>query len=202
MMKRSVTPILFAVLTLAAILGSGAISSVAYAKATFIQWDITSLAFDPGPVLSSGGVAEAIAEDGSNIILTGTGTFVAPREGQRSSGVTGGGTWETFDKDSNSTGNGTYEVTSLVSWHKSPGMLPSPPVRDTIGDASDTSAGLAVMTIEFSDGSHGVLIVSCFLPGAPPSLFEGITVTKGFLDYWETLGVHENVNRTLFHIIR
>lgn len=207
MKKRSVAIIVFAVLTLAVILGSGTlspISSVVYANATSIQWDIVSVAPPTADLIADpGGEASAKAQDGSKITLTGSGTFVAPREGQRSSVVTGGGTWETFDASGNSTGTGTYQVTSLVSWHDSPGMLP-PLISDNIGNASDSTSGLAVMTIEFSDGSQGVLVVSCFFPGAPPSIFEGITVSKGFVDYWERQNPQPNIDgeRTIFHIVR
>ena len=57
-------------------------------------------------------------------------------------------------------------------------------------------------------GARGFLTVSCRLPGAgpptaPASIFEGITVTKDFVDYWfrfePVAGV--DANRTLFHVL-
>jgi hypothetical protein len=55
-----------------------------------------------------------------------------------------------------------------------------------------------VLRIAYSDGSDGILVVSCNLPfPAPnPQMFEGITATKGFVDYKAPVpgGV------TLFHV--
>jgi hypothetical protein len=64
--------------------------------------------------------------------------------------------------------------------------------------------GTAVLGIEYSDGSQGVLTVGCHGPGAPPGIFEGIATTKGFKTYYSVQapvsGV--NANRTIFHILR
>jgi hypothetical protein len=95
--------------------------------------------------------------------------------------VTGGGTWST------SAGSGNYEVTGFVSFVLSPaGTFPSF-LHDDVCDncsAANAHAGLVVLKVAFDDGSDGVLTVSCALPGAPTSMFEGITVSKGFVDYW------------------
>ena len=78
------------------------------------------------------------------------------------------------------------------------------PVREV---AADARAGLAVLRIAYSDGDQGVLVVSCDQPGTPTNLpiFEGITVTKGFVDYWNRVAP-ESVppfgNRTTFHVLR
>jgi hypothetical protein len=83
------------------------------------------------------------------------------------------------------------------------------PVSDLIGNSADARAGLAVLRIKYSDGSLGVLVISCHLfpgpsgiPGSPPSVFEGITVSKGFVDFFDRVppvgGV--DANRTLFHV--
>src|SRR6266566_712077 len=53
-------------------------------------------------------------------------------------------------------------------------------------------------------GGGGILIVSCHLPvGSPSGIFEGITATKGYVDYWDRVppvpGV--NANRTQFHVL-
>jgi hypothetical protein len=174
--------------------------SLASAQATHDQWDIISFGGVP-PAASSGAVASATANDGSMITMTGTGTLVPPagRAGSTSS-ATGGGTWETFAPSGASTGSGTYWVTGLVRWDPAPGSLPTPPF-DNIGSPAERSAGLAVLRIEYSDGSRGVLVVSCRLVGSPASMPEGISATKGFMDYYSVLPPVPGVdaNRTLFH---
>ena len=78
--------------------------------------------------------------------------------------------------------------------------------QDVTGVAADARAGLAVLRIAYSDGDQGVLVVSCDQPGTPTNLpiFEGITVTKGFVDYWNRVAP-ESVppfgNRTTFHVL-
>ncbi len=146
------------------------------------------------------GFASAIANDGSTITLTGEGTFnAASNFGNRD--VTGGGTWQTFDKSGTPTASGTYQVTGFVSFTVAPGTAPLP--HDNIGALEDERAGLLFVTIQYSDGSTGVLTVSCHLVGTPNSVFEGIRVSKGFVDYWNgkapVPGV--NGNRTNFHIL-
>ena len=119
--------------------------------------------------------------------------------------VTGGGKWQTFDATNVSTGSGTYQVTGFVSFVVAPGNLPSPPITDGVtGVAADARAGLAVLRIAYSDGDQGVLVVSCDLPGTPANLplFEGVTVSKGFVDYWNRAAPQSVApfgNRTAFH---
>jgi hypothetical protein len=76
-------------------------------------------------------------------------------------------------------------------------------VIDTIGDRADSRAGLAILRISYSDGSRGTLTVSCHLQGTPASVFEGITASKSFIDYWsreaDVPGV--DANRTIFHVV-
>ncbi len=143
-----------------------------------------------------GGQDSAHAEDGSQITLTGSGTFNPEGSGD----VTGGGTWAATGSV---TGNGTYEVTRLVSFVRAPGVFPAG-LTDNIGSPADASAGQVVLGITYSDGSTGVLTVGGALSGAPPAVFEGITVTMGAVDFWHhdtpTVGVH--ANRTVFHILR
>jgi hypothetical protein len=168
--------------------------------ADHVRWDIISVDFAAGTV-SEGGIASALAEDGSMITLTGNGTFVAPAGGTgRSRAAKGGGTWETFDSVGMSTGSGTYEVTGLVLWEQAPGTPPLP--IDLIGDIAEASAGLAVLTIEYSDGERGVLVVSCHLVGTPDSVFEGVNASKGFVHYYDNVTPVNGVdaNRTLFHV--
>ena len=174
-------------------------ASVAFGQATTVRWDIVSLNFTVSPpTLSAGGVAAARADDGATITLTGSGTFVVfGASDGLSSAVTGGGTWAT----SGSVGDtrGTYSVTELVRWERSSGVVT---FRDLIGDPAKASGGLAVLRIKYSDGSLGILVVSCNLGGVTPSIFEGITVSKSFVDFFDRVppvpGV--NANRTLFHL--
>jgi hypothetical protein len=62
------------------------------------------------------------------------------------------------------------------------------------------------MRIAYFDGAEGVLVISCNAPGegTPDSVFEGITVTKDFVDYWNRHNPVEGVdgNFTLFHILQ
>jgi hypothetical protein len=188
------------VVVLALFLLGSAPTSASAGGADHVRWDIFSIDFAAGTA-SPGGVASALAEDGSMITITGSGTFVAPAGGTgRSGAAKGGGTWETFDAAGVSTGSGTYEVTGLVLWEQAPGTFPLP--TDLIGDLAETSAGLAVLTIEYSDGERGILVVSCHLVGTPDSVFEGINASKGFVHYYDNVTPLPGVdaNRTLFHV--
>jgi hypothetical protein len=169
------------------------------------RWDIIHLS-GPPPVTTTlpGGMASACAASSCDnmITLTGRGTFRANPDQPQA--VTGGGTWTTtgFGADS-----GTYKVTGFVSFEVAPGTLPSPPFTDGVtGVAADARAGLAVLRIAYSDGDQGVLIVSCDQPGTPPNLpiVEGITASKGFVDYWNRLAPESAPpfgNRTTFHVL-
>lgn len=189
---------------LAALAAAAALFSVLAAGASgggddkSIRWDIVSIDFAAGTV-SAGGVASAKANDGSKITLTGSGTFEPGDDDE----VTGGGTWKTFDAAGTETGSGRYRVRELVSWEKAPGALP--PLTDRIGRSEDARAGLAVFQIRFSHGGGlGKLVVSCHLVGSPDSIFEGITASKGFVDYFDPVDPVAGVdaNRTLFHVVR
>lgn len=180
--------------TLIALAISGlAVGVVGGADNNRIRWDIVSIDFAAGTV-DEGGVASALAADGSMITLTGSGTFRA--NPGNSQAVSGGGTWST------STGSGTYWVTGFVEWHEAPGV--APPLENLFGDPADARAGLVFLQIAYSDGSTGVLVVSCHLVGTPDSVFEGITASKGFVDYYNavlpTPGV--DANRTLFMVVK
>ena len=172
---------------------------------TMYRWDIIHLS-GPPPVTTTlpGGKASACAASScaNMITLTGSGTFRA-NPGQPQD-VTGGGTWTTTGFGA---GSGTYKVTGFVSFEVAPGTLPSPPFTDGVtGVAADARAGLAVLRIAYSDGDQGVLIVSCDQPGTPPNLpiVEGITATKGFVDYWNRQAPESAPpfgNRTTFHVL-
>jgi len=160
------------------------------------RWDTISVT-TPGGVLTinAGGSDYALAADLTTIQIRGHGTFgggVPP---------TGGGFWATAG--SSGTATGTFTVIGLVKFDVAPGSLP-PGAVDNIGDAANARSGLAILRIKYSDGSGGILIVSCHLPvGSPSGLFEGITATKGYVDFWDRVppvpGV--NANRTQFHVV-
>ena len=165
------------------------------AGATF-RWDTISVS-TPGGVLTinPGGSDYALAADLTTIQIRGHGTFgggVPP---------TGGGFWATTGPSGTATG--TFTVIGLVKFDVAPGSLP-PGAVDNIGDVANARSGLAILRIKYSDGSGGILIVSCHLPvGSPSGIFEGITATKGYVDYWDRVppvpGV--NANRTQFHVV-
>jgi hypothetical protein len=170
------------------------ISSIAKGdqEETKVRWDIIHFtSFNP-PTVEAGGRSGALAEDMSKITLTGSGTFVVGDSEE----VTGGGTWEVRDKNGNLTGSGTYRVTRLVRFDVAPGK-PGPALVDTIGNVADLRAGLVYLRIRYSDGSQGILVVSCQLLTSPGSIFEGITASKGFVDFWSRSGP----DGTLFHVV-
>jgi hypothetical protein len=118
----------------------------------------------------------AMATDGSTMFIEGTGTFVVGEAEQ----VTGGGTWATFDASGAVTGSGHFRVTELVKFNLAPGSAPGHPTFN---------AGLAFLRITYDDGSKGVLVVSCSLnffgPTTPPSVPEGFSASKEYVDYWK-----------------
>jgi hypothetical protein len=181
------------------VLFSMATGSIALGQADHVRWDIINLAFTTPPTVSEGGIAFASADATHTIKLTGSGTFVAPASGGTSGAVTGGGTWETFVSGV-STGSGTYSVTKLASWEFA--NLQLPVNNDLIGPGA--ANGNAILRIQYSDGSEGVLGVGCHGPGAPAGIQEGVIATKDFVTYWTAQppapGV--NANRTAFHFLQ
>ena len=134
------------------------------------------------------GSASATAADGLKIIVTGSGTFVAPAGGGgTSSAATGGGTWETRDASDAVTGSGNYSVTGLVRWERALASVPSMP---------GSTAGLAILRVEYDDGSAGTLTISCRISNAQPGRFEGVTASKGFVDFWNRV-----TSPNLFHVL-
>ena len=134
------------------------LSGVGLAQSTKFEWVIASS-------------ATALAVDGSKITLTGTGTFVLGQPEK----VSGGGTWQTSDASGTTvTESGHYRVTDLGRFQLAPGAVPDPTIH----------AGLAQLRIRFSDGSGGILTVSCHLPGSPSSVAEGIEASKDVTDYF------------------
>jgi hypothetical protein len=165
-------------------------------KETTYRWDLVQIPNSNPPTVFEGGFGSALANDGSRITVTGNGTF-EPREPDE---VTGGGSWTTYAPDGTTvTGNGTYRVQQLVRFDLAPGVLTG--TVDNIpgakGDLTDTRAGLMFVRIAYSDGSKGVLVFSCGLDGSPASVFEGVTLSKGYTDYWNPM----QGDITLFHIL-
>jgi hypothetical protein len=190
------------VVSIAAILAITIGLRVVHAQAEHVRWDIISLNFATTPFTASpGGVAFAFARSPNTlkIKLTGFGTFVAPASGKGSNAVTGGGTWETFSGDV-STGIGTYSVTGLADWRFA-NFQPPGAIIDEISD-DEPANGNAVLRIEYSDGSQGILGIGCHGPGAPDGIVEGVIATKGYVTYWDAEAPAPGVdkNRTLFHI--
>lgn len=192
--RTGVKLLIFAIMVVAA-------PQFALAQAAKIRWDIVTLPTFTPPTIKEGGVTFASATDGTFIKLTGSGTFgPTPTDP-----VTGGGTWETYTVSRTSAAKGTYTVTGLVSFAEAPGALP-PTFVDQIGPLADARAGLAILRVEYknADGSPagtGILVVSCHLPGAPDSMFEGVIASKGPITYFDRALTMPAVdaNRTLFH---
>jgi hypothetical protein len=164
-----------------------------------MRWDIISVDFST-LTLSAGGIASARANDGSKITLSGSGTFRSNPGNPQD--VTGGGTWQTFATGGASMGSGTCEVTGFVRFEVAAGTPPLP--HDNIGNLADNRAGLLAVSLAYSDGSEGTLLVSCHLVGTPDAVFEGVTASNGFVDYWNRVAPPAppgNANRTTFHVI-
>src|SRR5689334_7508242 len=146
------------------VLGALGIPATVFADGTRIQWNVITIDRSQLPTsatVTAGGMLSAQAEDNSKLTITGAGTFTTGEDG----GVTGGGTWTTSDSTGAQTGAGSYRVTRFVSWEPGPGILPAK-FNDTVGNHADERGGLAVLGIRYSDGSRGVLTVSCNLDGA------------------------------------
>ena len=176
-------------------------SRVVRGEAQHVRWDIIRLSL-PGATVNPGGQASAKDNLGNTLTLTGSGTFVAPAGGGgASSAVTGGGNWTVTTAAGSS--SGAYWVTGLVRWDEAPGTFPA--TVDNIGSPAAFRPGLAVLRIEYSDGSHGILVVSCHGAGTPDTVFEGITASKDYVDFWNRVApsgtpATANANRTAFHL--
>src|SRR6266446_4635085 len=202
-LAQRVRPALLAVLTGLAVTSFVLLAARAAGGggATHLSWDLIHLI---GNVISAGGSDSAKAADGSQITLTGSGTWASEGD-EQGQAVTGGGTWQTFGTNGASTGSGTYVVTGLVSFENAgPNGVPPPTLIDTIGSYLDARGGLLVLRVRYSDGQRGVLTVSCHGPvNVPDTVFEGITATKGIVGYVDRGKPAAGVdgNRTIFHVL-
>jgi hypothetical protein len=169
-----------------------------------IRWDIVNI-LPLGSCLRAGGEASARAQDLSRITLTGSGTFPNVRN-RCSRRVTGGGTWTIMPGTAAGcfAGSGTFRVTELLSWVPAVGAFPAPVVCDLIGAEEDIRAGLVKLRVKYSNRTTGVLTVSCHLVGTPDCVFEGITTSMEFEDFFDPEDPAPGVdaNRTAFHVVR
>jgi hypothetical protein len=153
------------------------------AEAVHVTWNMITVSFTPAPHLNPGGSAQAIASDNSIITITGSGTFATSESERESSrAVTGGGTW-TIVSGSGTTA-GAFVVTELVRWEQSTPFAGFG-ITDNVGDINKAFGGLAVLRVAYSDGSQGILTISCQAPADPPAIFEGMIVSKGVIQYWD-----------------
>jgi len=178
---------------------TGVSAKTAGSSSDHIRWDIISVSNFAPLTIGPGGVAFALAPNDLTIKFTGSGTFVAPASGGTSGAATGGGTWETFSAGV-STGSGTYTVTGLTHWEFA--NFQAPGAVDLIGDTNERANGNAVLRVEYSDGSLGILGVGCHGPGAPDGIVEGVIATKDYVTYWAAEAPAPGVDkdRTLFHV--
>jgi len=167
-----------------------------------VRWDIILVG---SGCVAPGGMASASSNDGSKITIGGTGTFPNVMNKCRKD-VTGGGTWTVTASDSRCfPGTGTFKVTELLEWTTAGGTPPLP--CDNIGPHS--TSGLATLRVRYSNGKTGTLTISCHFVGSPNCVFEGITATMDYEDFWNREapvgmpgmpGFLEG-NRTNFHFI-
>ena len=169
-----------------------------------LRWDITTTQPGPGGVppsptnlakLVPGGIASAWAYNPAGaprlkITVTGSGTF-SPFD---ATDVSGGGEfiiqrWNASAGLLEDVSSGTYRVTEMVSFNE---VATAPPFVSYINGITNTTSedlrvGHLVLRIAYSDGSRGLLIVSCSAGGYQ---FEGIAASKGFV----TFANHESPN--------
>ena len=169
-----------------------------------VRWDLIKVATG---CVEPGGMASARSNDGSKITVSGTGTFPDVRNKCRKD-VTGGGNWTVVASDPRCfPGTGKFTVTELLSWTTAGGTPPLP--CDNIGAREDNTSGLARLRVRYSNGKSGSLTISCHFPGTPNCVFEGITATMDYEDFWNREapvgmpGLHgfQEGNRTTFHFV-
>jgi hypothetical protein len=172
-----------------------------------LRWDMVTVQFrapSAPNVVSAGGADSAVNNDVNGqpklrITITGSGTF-SPWD---PTDVTGGGDYMIRNLKGDVVDSGSYTVTALVSW-----TLDSPQLPATVNNVTNTSPedfrnGLAIFLVAYSDGSKGILIVSCAGPGATENPYEGISVIKGLVHYQVPDAPVANVdaNRTVFVVL-
>jgi hypothetical protein len=196
-MKQSFCLKMVFALVLVMLLAFSSVTPTAIGADPRYRWDTISLSAPNGVLtINPGGSDYALADDLTTLQISGHGTFgggVPP---------TGGGSWATTG--ASGTASGTFHVSSLIQFRLAPGSLPPGTVDNIGGNPDNARSGLAILRVDYSDGTHGILVVSCHLPvGSPSGIFEGITATKAYVDYWNRVAPVPGVdaNRTNFHIL-
>jgi len=164
-----------------------------------VRWDIISIpSFTPTLNLKAAGQASAVAMGGARITLTGSGTFHP--DGRNV--VTGGGTWTLANTAGTVLGMGTYQVSALSQWNPGPGTE-APGTIDNIGRGADFQSGLAFLKVHYSDGSRGILILSCHAPqGGVDAIPEGVSLCKDNVFFnMELPKPNVDWDRTSFHLV-
>ena len=181
-------------------------------KETKYRWDIVHISTFSPVTAFEGGFASALANNGSKITVTGHGTSscwtLKRLQGRRDLD------WH-LPPTVQRNGDGTYRVTQLVRFDLAPGVQTGGLIDNipaAIGDLTDQRGGLLFVKIAYSDGSKGILIVSCRLPGGPDfvtrppapcfDLRRNYSV-QGLCGLLEPRAAHPGAvdgNRTLFHI--
>jgi hypothetical protein len=187
---------------------------IAQENGDLYRWDIVTLRTVVGVgdvggtvagdvIISPGGTVVAGAPDNTSLTLTGSGLFQVdqtprieePRIGQTASG---GGTWVVrstplinFPFEGGILGSGTYTATELIHFQPAAGRVASN-VFDSVGAAADLRAGLMMVKLRFSDGSHGMLMLQTNLVGTSPATPRLVRVIKGSVEYSasETATIH------------
>ncbi len=172
-----------------------------------LRWDMISVQFrapSAPNILSAGGADSAVNNDAAGmpklrITITGSGTF-SPWD---PTDVTGGGDYTIRNLKGDVVDSGSYTVTALVSWTLDSPQLPANVNNVTNGSAEDFRNGLAIFRIAYTDGSKGILVVSCAGPGATENPYEGISVIKGLVHFQVPVAPVANVdaNRTVFVVL-
>jgi len=172
-----------------------------------LRWDMISVQFrapSAPNVLSAGGADSAVNNDAAGmpklrITITGSGTF-SPWD---PTDVTGGGDYTIRNLKGDVVDSGSYTVTALVSWTLDSPQLPANVNNVTNGSAEDFRNGLAIFRIAYTDGSKGILVVSCAGPGATENPYEGISVIKGLVHFQvpDVPVANVDANRTVFVVL-
>jgi hypothetical protein len=115
------------------------------------RWDVVHFTSFSPPTFTAGGHASALANDGSMITVTGTGTFTSGESDE----LTGGGTWVTQAPGGATTGSGTYQVTGFIKFDEASGSIPSPPVVDLIGPPLTRALGSCPSASATRTGAEG-----------------------------------------------
>jgi len=155
-------------------------------------------------IVSAGGADSAVNNDAAGmpklrITITGSGTF-APWD---PTDVTGGGDYTIRNLKGDVVDTGSYTVTALVSWTLDSPQLPANVNNVTNASAEDFRNGLAIFRIAYTDGSKGILVVSCAGPGATENPYEGISVIKGLVHFQvpDVPVANVDANRTVFVVL-